>query len=134
MPLYEYRCRSGHLITKLRSYANRKDSPVCSCGQTTSIIVSAPARTSYRWGDTKWDGFKDRATGVTYRDQKHREAVMRKKGLRELEPGEVEAEQRRVMREHEAHEQNIKTFQNTLEETGSAQVAMERTFPTPEIT
>ncbi len=133
MPLYEYRCRSGHVIMHLRSYKNRQAATKCDCGQAASIIVSAPARTSYKWGDTKWDGFHDRATGVTYRDENHRKRVMAAKGLRELQDGEVEAEQRRVQREHDQHNENVSTYQKVLEDTGSPVKAMEQTFPTPEL-
>lgn len=133
MPIYEYRCRSGHITQRLKKYSQRSMKETCVCGQKSAIVVSMPARTKYAWGDTEWDGLHDRATGVTYRDKNHRQQVMKSRGLRELAPGEVEAEQRRVTKEHEQHEQNIKTYQATLKETGSAAAAMERTFPNPEI-
>jgi len=58
---------------------------------------------------------------------------MAAKGLRELQDGEVEAEQRRVQREHDQHNENVSTYQKVLEDTGSPVKAMEQTFPTPEL-
>ena len=58
---------------------------------------------------------------------------MQERGLRELQPGEVEAEQRRVTREHEQHEQNVQTYQRVLEDTGSTAMAMAQTFPDVEV-
>ena len=133
MPLYEYLCEGGHSHTVLRKYAQRDEPFICSCGDAGKRVPSAPARTAYGWGDSKWDGYYDRNLQITYRDKKHREAVMKQRGLRELQPGEVEAEQRRVSREHDQHERNIKTYETALKETGSQAVAMARTFPNPEV-
>tara|TARA_R100001086_G_scaffold96699_4_gene48089 strand:- start:536 stop:712 length:177 start_codon:yes stop_codon:yes gene_type:complete len=58
---------------------------------------------------------------------------MAERGLRECAPGEVEAEQRRVAREHEQHERNMKTYQSVLADTGSTAMAMAQTFPNPEV-
>ena len=58
---------------------------------------------------------------------------MKARGLRELAPGEAEAEQSRAVREHEAHERNIQTYQRVYEDTGSDVLAMKETFPDPEV-
>ena len=92
-----------------------------------------PAKTAWQWGDTNWDGLYDRGLGTKIRDKKHREQIMNERGLRQLQDGEVEAEQRRVMREHEQHEKNINTFKKVLNDTGSTSKAMAQTFPNPEI-
>tara|TARA_R100001086_G_scaffold217333_2_gene133754 strand:+ start:348 stop:749 length:402 start_codon:yes stop_codon:yes gene_type:complete len=133
MPLYEYRCACGMHYERLRTMSSRSTPVQCVCGLEARHVPSMPARTAFAWGDTQWDGFHDRGLNITLRDKKHREAVMKKRGLRELQPGEVEAEQRRVCREHEQHEQNIKTYTTTLKETGSTETAMARTFPNPEV-
>lgn len=41
MPLYEYECLNGHIVEAFRSIDDRKDCPVCPCGQTTKSVVSA---------------------------------------------------------------------------------------------
>ena len=133
MPLYEYSCRSGHLIERLSKYERRLQLIRCKCCQPAALVVSMPAKTAWSWGDSKWEGFNDRGTNVTYRDKRHREQVMKERGLRELREGEVEAEQRRVMREHEQHETNMATFQRVLKDTGSSSKAMAETFPNPEV-
>lgn len=133
MPLYEYRCLDGHQITKLRKYEARFNEVVCDCGREASILVSAPAKTAWSWGDTQWDGYHDRGLNMKLRDKKHREHVMKARGLREVNDGEVEAEIRRVTREHDEHERNMKKFQTVLKETGSTSTAMAQTFPNPEV-
>lgn len=134
MPLYEYRCQSNHLITKLRRYERRLDTVICPvCQDQAGIVVSMPAKTAWAWGDTQWDGYHDRGLNVTLRDKKHREAVMKARGLREVQDGEVEAEVARATREKDQHEKNIGTFQRVLKETGSTEMAMAQTFPNPEV-
>ena len=134
MPIYEYKCRSGHIVSELRKYEKRAASMRCpKCNQEATIAVSAPARTAWSWGDTKWDGFHDRALGKTWVDKKHREQEMHKRGLREVDDGEVEAEIRRVTSEHEQHEKQAATYHRVLTETGSAAIAAERTFNDEEV-
>jgi hypothetical protein len=133
MPLYEYRCRSGHEITKLCKYEARLTSIICHCGQHASIMVSMPAKTAWAWGDTNWDGYHDRGLNMTLRDKKHREQVMKSRGLREVNDGEVEAEVARATREQEKHDKNMATYQRVLSDTGSHGIAMAQTFPDPEV-
>jgi hypothetical protein len=54
---------------------------------------------------------------------------MRERGLRNLEDGEVEAEQRRLSTESDSHDKNMKTYQRVLDDTGSSAIAMKQTFP-----
>lgn len=129
MPLYEYACLDGHLSTHLRKFEDRDTVSNCACGQPVSRLVSAPAKTAWSWGDTRWDGYHDRGLNMKLRDAKHREQVMKARGLREVNDGEVEAEIRRVTREHEQHERNMKTYQTVLKDTGSAATAAAVTFP-----
>jgi hypothetical protein len=134
MPLYEYRCHNGHSHTILRKYVHRDGPFICSCGNASKRVPSAPARTKFRWGDTEWDGRRDRGLGVTLRDENHRKQLMKQRGLRELGEGEVEAEVSRVTSEHQQHERDMQTFDRVLNETGSAATAMAQTFPDPPTT
>jgi putative FmdB family regulatory protein len=129
MPLYEYACKDGHLSTDLRKYEDRDAVSNCRCGHPLSRLVSAPAKTAWSWGDSKWDGYHDRGLNMTLRDQKHREQVMRQRGLREVNDGEVENEIRRATSEHEKHERDMNKFQTVLRDTGSTATAMAQTFP-----
>lgn len=54
MPLFEYKCKSGHIMEELKPVTCNPDSaeecPICSvCGRLTRLIVSAIARTSDKW-------------------------------------------------------------------------------------
>ncbi len=61
MPLYEYNCRrSGRRVEALRTFEDRKECP-CGCG--ASRLISAPAKTALKWGDTAWEGRYDRGWG-----------------------------------------------------------------------
>ena len=133
MPLYEYACQDGHLSTDLRKYEERDALSVCRCGHPLSRLVSAPAKTAWSWGDSKWDGYHDRGLNMTLRDKKHREQVMKSRGLREVNDGEVEAEVARATREQEKHDKNMATYQRVLSDTGSHGIAMAQTFPDPEV-
>ena len=126
MPIYEYRCRvAGKRVEVLRKYEERG---FCPCGCGAPRIISAPAKTAYRWGDSKWDGAVDRGLGTRLVSKKHREAVMASKGLRELQEGEVEREIREVTREAEEHNANVAAFTKHKAETGDAGLALARTF------
>ena len=134
MPLYEYECDHGHRTERVRRYEIGRHPAVCSsCGKAASLVPSLVAKTASRWGDTEWDGKHDRGLGVTLRARKHRDQGMAARGLREAEEGEVEAEQSRVTSRHAKDEQNMKTYQRVLKDTGSTSMAMAQTFPNPEV-
>ena len=115
---------------RFSKYEVRRRPTLCVCGESSSLVPSLVSKTALRWGDTQWDGKHDRGLGVTLRDRNHRDAIMRARGL--LESGEVEAEQSRVASEHDRGEQNMKTYQSVLEDTGNTSIAMAETFPNPD--
>ena len=41
MPLYEYRCGSGHVREELRAYEDRDADLVCQCGKRAARVPSA---------------------------------------------------------------------------------------------
>ena len=131
MPIYEYACtRTGRYIETIRKYEDRA---VCPCGCGAKRIISAPAKTAYRWGDTKWDGKRDKGLGITLRDENHRKRVMAARNLRELHDGEVEQHVREVQADAAKHEANIAAFNKHKAETGATGLALARTFPCKEI-
>ena len=131
MPIYEYACtRTGRYIEAIRKYEERA---VCPCGCGAKRIISAPAKTAYRWGDTKWDGKRDKGLGIILRDENHRKRVMAARNLRELDDGEVEQHVREVQADAAKHEANIAAFNKHKAETGDTGLALARTFPCKEI-
>jgi len=130
MPLYEYHCDvKGHRIEVIRRYEERG---LCPCGCGARRIISAPAKTALRWGDTEWSGRYDRGLGTTIRDRRHREALMRQRGLRQLEDGEIDAQISSRQKEVDDHEDTMKSYNKHLGETGDAGLALARTFPCTE--
>jgi len=135
MPLYEYRCTSeacGATQERLRPFAERDAVPLCLCGQTTKRTVTAAARTASQWGDSFWDGRRDRGLRTTLVSKKHRDAVMKQRGLRQLEDGEVERHVKEVQADHDKHERTVATFNKHKAETGDTGLALARTFPAHE--
>lgn len=135
MPLYEYRCIDrgcGDVQERIRAFEQRDTAPLCPCGQTTHRTVTAPARTASQWGDSFWDGRRDRGLRTTLVSKKHREAVMKQRGLRQLEDGEVERHIKDIQADHEKHERNVAAFNKHKAETGDTGLALARTFPAHE--
>lgn len=131
MPLYEYPCtRTGERIEALRRYEDRR---LCPCGCGAKRLISAPAKTAYKWGDTKWDGKYDRGLGVTLRDENHRKQIMSSRGLRELNNGEVDQHVKEVQADLDTHNATVATFEKHKAETGDAGLALARTFPCEEV-
>ena len=131
MPLYEYDClMTGKRMEVLRVYTDRR---FCPCGCGAPRVISAPARTAFRWGDTQWSGRYDRGLGTTIRDEKHRKELMKRRGLRELQPGEVEREIASAEKRDAEHDANVANFNKHRAETGDVGLALARTFPADKI-
>jgi len=127
MPLYDYHCKkTGQRTEYLVSYEKRA---FCPCGCGAIQLMSAPARTAYRWGDTQWDGRYDHGLGTTLRDANHRKQIMQERGLRELQDGEVEAQVADMEADMATHDRNMATFNKHRAETGDVGLAIARTFP-----
>jgi putative FmdB family regulatory protein len=134
MPIYEYKCGKCGLETEqLFKHRDRPATIECPCGYDSDLLFSAPARTAWSWGDTKWDGYHDRGLNLKLRDEAHRKAVMAKRGLREVQDGEVEREIARVTREKEEHDRQVSTFTKVMAETNNVGLAAERAFPPVEV-
>jgi putative FmdB family regulatory protein len=131
MPIYEYPCfRVGHRIETIRKYEDRA---VCPCGCGAKRLISAPAKTALKWGDTQWTGKYDKGLGTTLRDANHRKQLMASRNLRELQDGEVESHTRAVQADAAEHDANVAAFEKHKAETGDVGVALARTFPCKEI-
>lgn len=130
MPLYEYKCSTcGSRTETIRSFTRRDELPSCACRGAMLRCVSAPSKTPWSWGDTSFDGFRDRGLGTTIVSKKHRELLMKQKGLREVEDGEVEAEIRTVTAAAEKHDREMETYKKVFKATGSHTAAIDQTFP-----
>jgi putative FmdB family regulatory protein len=133
MPLFEYRCNCGWSDEYVRKYEVSRRPVTCpKCAGSAKRVLPAPANTPGRWGDTPW-AYHDRGLGIDIHSKNHRRQVMKDQGLREIAPGEVEAEQARCSREHDKHEADMSTYQRVLADTGSQVTAMAQTFPDVEV-
>ena len=134
MPLYEYRCSCGWGDEFVRKYEVSRRPVECEdCGDLATLVLPKPAKPVRRWGDSHFNPYYDHGLGLQVRSPQHRAQVMKERGLRQLEPGEVEAEQRISSREHAAPQENMAPYNRVLGDTGSVLKAAEQTFPDVEV-
>lgn len=86
MPIYDFICYTCKKQTdRLCKYEN-KDAQTCNdCDSPLRSLVSAPAKTSGKWGDQTGkfgvNGYYDRGLGATYYNNDQREKIAKSKGL-----------------------------------------------------
>lgn len=86
MPIYEYSCEDHGITMDLIKWPPPQIGICASCGGSTKLIPSLPARTSARWGDGgNINGTFDPGLGVRYHNTMEKEKIMRQKGLVSLE-------------------------------------------------
>lgn len=88
MPLYEYECPICSTRNEaVRSYERRDISPICpgcrSYDQGMTRIPSLIGKTAKAWGDSQW-GYMDYGLGQVVRSERHRQEIMKSKGLAEV--------------------------------------------------
>lgn len=83
MPVYEYRCKRGHVVTALRKVEDRERPEACHCGQQAlKVILSAPRV----FGD--YEGYVSPASGQWIEGRRAREEDMKRTGCRPYDPSE----------------------------------------------
>lgn len=91
MPIHDYICLECEKVEEkfVKMSQVGDDMPCSTCSKIMKKMISAPAKTSGRWGDQtgKWgvNGFYDRGLGATYYTSAERDKIARSKGLVPLE-------------------------------------------------
>ena len=90
MPNYSYICYTCKVQSDRLYKWDNKHEQICEmCDSTLVALVTAPAKTSGRWGDNTGkhgvNGKYDRGLGATYYNSMDREALCKSKGLIPLE-------------------------------------------------
>ena len=131
MPLYEYKCAHGHLTTLLRKWQDKPKTTGCHlCGKEARTIVSAPAFTPSGWGDSKWAGRFDKGLGITLRDKKHRDQVMKERGLVEDTVRDQRNRLDSAMSQADEHDRTVARYKTNLDKNnGDKGLAIAETFP-----
>jgi putative FmdB family regulatory protein len=86
MPIYDFICYACKKQSDRLCKFENKDSQICKdCDGPLRSLVSAPAKTSGKWGDQtgKWgvNGCFDKGLGATYYNNDQREKIAKSKGL-----------------------------------------------------
>lgn len=109
---------------------------VCSiCGNDLRKMVTAPARTPNRWGDTLGgvNGFYDRGLGASYQNSVEREKIMKQRGListEDLPDDYVESRLSSASEETKAVREATKAYTDNIKKyDGDKMKAIEKTFP-----
>lgn len=91
MPLYEYQCPQGHVVTEYRKIAERLEPATCGCGQLAQRAIITPPRV---FGD--FEGYESPATGRWVEGRRARIEDLKRSGCRPYEAGEREEAARRA--------------------------------------
>lgn len=131
MPLFDFACGECGNETEdlVRSDVRTLRCP--DCGAEMDRLVSMPARTGARWGDSQ--GYFDRGLGTYVENSLHRERVMKEKGfvpVSDYPAGTVENYVHNQIEEKRKHERTVATFRDNLKKFGGDTTrAVTETFP-----
>ena len=132
MPLYTRVCPGcDHQFDVMRSVATRNDPVECiKCETPTKRGVEMPAYTPSSWGDSKWAGRYDKGLGVTLQSKKHRDQIMKQRGLVEDTVTDQRARLDKSVSEAAQHERTVARFNTELSKAnGDRGLAIANTFP-----
>lgn len=101
MPMYEYRCPSGHKFVLFRRVAEMRREELCECGLQAHKILSAPMVK----GD--YPGYNCPVTGAWIEGRRAHEENLARHGCRVYEAGETEEFKRRRAAEDTALEAKV---------------------------
>lgn len=132
MPLYTRVCpECDYRFDVVRSIATRNDPVDCSnCGAPTKRGIEMPAFTPSGWGDSKWAGRYDKGLGVTLQSKRHRDQIMKQRGLVEDTVADQRARLDKSVSEAAQHERTVARFNTELSKAnGDRGLAIANTFP-----
>ena len=97
MPVYEYQCPEGHVVTALRRVIDRDRVPECPCGHLTRKVILTPPRVF-----SDYEGYESPASGKWISGRRQRLEDLKRTNCRPYEDGErAEFERRRAAADRE---------------------------------
>jgi putative FmdB family regulatory protein len=132
MPLYTRVCpECDYRFDVMRSIDFRNDPVECiKCETPTKRGVELPAFTPSGWGDSKWAGRYDKGLGVTLQSKKHRDQIMKQRGLVEDTVIDQRTRLDKSIGEAAEHERTVARFNAELSNCGGDRgLAIANTFP-----
>lgn len=131
MPLYDHLCVACCLVTEELVPPERQSISCPACGSEAVRMVSMPARTGNRWGDS--NAYFDRGLGCVVQNHTHREQLMKAKGLTPLSDyasGTVENAVHAQIESKKQHERTVTAYKDNLKKHGGdTAMAVADTFP-----
>ena len=129
MPMYDTLCKEHGVHEVL---VKHDQTPLCPVCQTPTIkLVSMPAKTAGRWGDT--GSYFDRGMGCQVENSVHKEQLMKQKGLTPLSDYKsdfIETHQHKQIQEKLEHDKTVSTYKSNLKKfDGDTVKAVCETFP-----
>lgn len=134
MPLYEYTCKRGHKHDELLKYPPPEKVKCNQCRCNAYKVVSMPAKTAGRWGDTPAKFIP--ALGGAYTTQQA-EKVARERGLvseHDLPKGFIEDKMNKEWNEAREHEKTMTKFKDLKTQHGDASRAWAEVYSVDEMT
>jgi hypothetical protein len=132
MPIYEYKCYTCKTQTDRLVKWEKKDTQYCSvCDDRLKPLVTAPARTAGRWGDT--GGGFDVSLGRHFNSSMEKEKYLKQNGLiasSDLVGGKnfIDDQVHKQIVETENHIKDTEDYTRIMKETGSIEKALAETF------
>lgn len=106
MPLYDFRCSSGHLFERFVALTDFNQQQFCSCGSEAARLISAPM---FSVDQTE---YSCPITGERISSKHQHEENLKRHDCRVLEPGEKESNLRK---RQDAEAQFDKSLENSIE-------------------
>jgi len=134
--MYEYRCPQGHVTEEIFSLKDRVDHVQCDlCNGIAGRIVSLPADTKAKWGDSH--AYFDRGLGCEVKSSQHKDKILKERDLvpvSEMGSGYVESRMTSSVDEAKAHDKTVSKYNDNVKKfDGDQGRAIAETFPAHEI-
>lgn len=131
MPIYEYMCYTCRVQSDRLVKFENKDIQYCSvCDDRLKSLVTAPARTAGRWGDT--GGGYDKSLGKHFNNSMEKEKWIKDNGLVSSSDiggkGAVDDLVHKQIVDTDNHIKDVATYEYIKKETGSVERALAETY------
>ncbi len=131
MPIYEYMCYTCKKQSdRLVKFENKEAQHCYDCNSKLKALVTAPAKTAGRWGDT--GGGFDRSLGRHFKNSMEKEKWIKDNGLVSSSDiggkGAVDDLVHKQIVDTDTHIKDVATYERIKKETGSVERALAETF------
>lgn len=127
MPLYEYTCKSCSAFNEILCEMEERDTQRCeNCNGELNLMLSVFAKTPGLWGDST--RYYDRGLGTWVNNTKHKDQIMKERGLVQLSDEQIDDNLHAVITEHKEHQTQMSVYDDVLAKTGDSALAIDKAF------